>query len=71
MTVADDHMSATVLEEFGTPPVATRIPRPLAAPGEALIRVRAAGLCGTDLKVASGDRSRTRSWAMIAAVSNR
>ena len=47
-------MRAAVLEEFGVSPVATRIPRPQAGPGEALIRVRAAGLCGTDLKVTSG-----------------
>jgi len=54
MTVIDADMRAAVLEEFGAPPVATRIPRPQAAPGEALVRVRAAGLCGTDLKVVSG-----------------
>jgi len=51
------HMRAAVLAEFGTPPVATRIARPQAAAGEALIRVRAAGLCGTDLKVVSGAMS--------------
>ena len=54
MTVIRADMRAAVLREFGTAPVATRIPRPRAAAGEALIRVRAAGLCGTDLKVTSG-----------------
>jgi D-arabinose 1-dehydrogenase-like Zn-dependent alcohol dehydrogenase len=47
-------MRAAVLREFGASPVATRLPRPNAGPGEALIRVRAVGLCGTDLKVTSG-----------------
>jgi D-arabinose 1-dehydrogenase-like Zn-dependent alcohol dehydrogenase len=47
-------MNAALLTEFGTPLVLARLDRPQPGPGEALIRVRAAGLCGTDLKVAAG-----------------
>jgi 2-desacetyl-2-hydroxyethyl bacteriochlorophyllide A dehydrogenase len=47
-------MTAALLKEFGTSFALTRLPRPQPGPGEALIRVRAAGLCGTDLKVAGG-----------------
>jgi D-arabinose 1-dehydrogenase-like Zn-dependent alcohol dehydrogenase len=47
-------MTAALLKEFGTSFALTRLARPRPGPGEALIRVRAAGLCGTDLKVAGG-----------------
>lgn len=47
-------MNAALLTEFGTPLVLTQLDRPQPGPGEALIRVRAAGLCGTDLKVTGG-----------------
>ncbi|HEY2694823.1 MAG TPA: alcohol dehydrogenase catalytic domain-containing protein [Pseudonocardiaceae bacterium] len=47
-------MNAALLKEFGSPLVLTHLDRPQPGPGEALIRVRAAGLCGTDLKVAGG-----------------
>ncbi len=30
------------------------VPRPVAGPGEVLVRVRACGLCGTDLKMVQG-----------------
>ncbi|HEX3779746.1 MAG TPA: alcohol dehydrogenase catalytic domain-containing protein [Pseudonocardiaceae bacterium] len=47
-------MNAALLTEFGTPLVLTQLDRPRPGPGEALIRVRAAALCGTDLKVTAG-----------------
>jgi acryloyl-coenzyme A reductase len=47
-------MRAMVLEEFGRPMKVRELPRVLLGPGEVLIRVRACGLCGTDLKVADG-----------------
>ncbi len=50
----DPPMKAMVLERFGDRlvPMDLEIPRP--GPGEALVRVKACGLCGTDLKVAAG-----------------
>jgi D-arabinose 1-dehydrogenase-like Zn-dependent alcohol dehydrogenase len=47
-------MRAATLQEFGAAPVTTRLPLPRISPGEALVRVRAVGLCGTDLKIANG-----------------
>ncbi len=47
-------MRAAVLERFGAPLAVREVPDPVAAPGEALIAVRAVGLCGTDLKISSG-----------------
>jgi alcohol dehydrogenase, propanol-preferring len=48
-------MRAAVLESFGTPLVVRDdVPEPVAGEGEALVRVRATGLCGTDLKLSSG-----------------
>lgn len=47
-------MKAMVLEEFGKELVYRDIPAPEPQPGEALVRVSACGLCGTDLKIAAG-----------------
>lgn len=47
-------MAAVVLRELGGPMTVERRPRPTPGPGEALIRVRAAGLCHTDLHLATG-----------------
>jgi propanol-preferring alcohol dehydrogenase len=47
-------MKAAVLKEFGRPLDVTDVPVPIPAEGEALVRVIAAGVCGTDLKIASG-----------------
>ncbi|HZC99760.1 MAG TPA: alcohol dehydrogenase catalytic domain-containing protein [Actinomycetes bacterium] len=46
-------MDAAVLRDFGELAV-ERVPVPLAGPGEALVRVRACGICGTDLKIVHG-----------------
>jgi D-arabinose 1-dehydrogenase-like Zn-dependent alcohol dehydrogenase len=50
-------MRAMVLEEFGQPLVERVIPVPEVGPGDALVRVRACGVCGTDLKITAGKMS--------------
>lgn len=47
-------MRAAVLRAFDRPLVLTDAPEPIAGPGEVVLRVRAAGLCGTDLKIRRG-----------------
>lgn len=47
-------MRAAVLRQFGSPLEVTQIDDPVPGPGEVLVRVRAVGLCGTDLKVVDG-----------------
>jgi len=47
-------MRAAILKQFNTPLVIEEVPDPLPEPGWVLVRVRACGLCGTDLKIASG-----------------
>jgi D-arabinose 1-dehydrogenase-like Zn-dependent alcohol dehydrogenase len=47
-------MRAAVLREYGEPLDLTSVPDPIPADGEALLRVSAVGLCGTDLKLLSG-----------------
>src|ERR671914_487687 len=48
-------MRAMVLEEPGRPLVERELPPPEPAPGQALVTVRACGVCRTDLHVADGD----------------
>ena len=47
-------MQAAVLQEFNAPLVLGQVPDPLAEAGWVLVKVKACGLCGTDLKIASG-----------------
>ena len=47
-------MRAWVLEEFGGPLVRRDVAVPRIGPGEALIRVRNVGICGTDVKIRAG-----------------
>jgi S-(hydroxymethyl)glutathione dehydrogenase/alcohol dehydrogenase len=47
-------MRAAVLEEFGRPPVVQEVELADPAPGEALVRLVACGVCHTDLYTASG-----------------
>src|ERR1039458_7076996 len=46
-------MQAAVLRDFGQLTLES-VPVPEPGPGEVLVRVRACGLCGTDLKIVSG-----------------
>jgi alcohol dehydrogenase, propanol-preferring len=46
---------AMVLNELGTPLRAAELPDPVAAPGQVLVRVRACGVCRTDLHVVDGE----------------
>lgn len=47
-------MKAAVFDRYDTPLAIREVEVPKVGPGEVLIRVRACGLCGTDLKIASG-----------------
>ncbi len=47
-------MHAAVLRSFDRPLELADVPEPLAGPGEVVLRVKAAGLCGTDLKIWKG-----------------
>jgi 2-desacetyl-2-hydroxyethyl bacteriochlorophyllide A dehydrogenase len=47
-------MRAAVLKQFNVPLVLEETPDPVAEPGWVLLRVKACGLCGTDLKIVSG-----------------
>jgi 2-desacetyl-2-hydroxyethyl bacteriochlorophyllide A dehydrogenase len=48
-------MRAAVLEVFSEPLVLRDVPEPTPADDEVLVRVRATGLCGTDLKLCAGE----------------
>ncbi len=48
-------MRAMVLQRSGEPLEAQRLPDPEPGPGEVLVRVRACGVCRTDLHVVDGD----------------
>lgn len=47
-------MKAVVIKEFNAPLVTEEVPAPVVEPGWVLVKPRACGLCGTDLKIASG-----------------
>lgn len=53
-------MKAAVLERFNHPLVVREVPDPVPADDEVVIKVRATGLCGTDLKLRSGDLASAR-----------
>jgi alcohol dehydrogenase, propanol-preferring len=48
-------MKAAVVKTFGEPLVIEDVPIPVPGPGELLVKVRACGVCHTDLHAASGD----------------
>src|SRR5512146_1791426 len=49
-----DTMRAMVLESFGEPLRERTVPVPPLGPQDALVRVRACSVCGTDLKITGG-----------------
>ncbi|MBU0610453.1 MAG: alcohol dehydrogenase catalytic domain-containing protein, partial [Armatimonadetes bacterium] len=50
--------SAMILEQFGQPLVLRDLPVPELAPGEVLLRLRASGICGSDLDIVAGEDPR-------------
>jgi propanol-preferring alcohol dehydrogenase len=48
-------MKAAIVKAFGKPLVIEDVPIPVPGPGELLVKVRACGVCHTDLHAASGD----------------
>jgi alcohol dehydrogenase, propanol-preferring len=48
-------MKAAVVKQFGKPLVIEEVPVPQPGPGEVLVKVKACGVCHTDLHAASGD----------------
>ena len=48
-------MKAAVVKAFGKPLVIEDVPVPVPGPGELLVKVKACGVCHTDLHAASGD----------------
>jgi propanol-preferring alcohol dehydrogenase len=48
-------MKAAVVKAFGKPLVIEEVPVPTPGPGEILVKVKACGVCHTDLHAASGD----------------
>ncbi len=53
-------MQAMVLENYGQPLVLKDLPVPEIGSGEVLLRIRACGICGTDLKISTGRIATTR-----------
>ncbi len=58
-------MQAAVLHDFKEPLVFEEVPRPQLEPGDVLIKVKACGVCHSDLHVADGD------WSQLAAIVKR
>ena len=50
-------MKAAILKEYSTPLVVEELPRPKPGPGEVLVKVRACGVCGTDVKTWGGKKT--------------
>jgi len=48
-------MRASIVKQFGKPLVIEDVPVPQPGPGEVLVKVKACGVCHTDLHAASGD----------------
>ncbi|MEN6644827.1 MAG: alcohol dehydrogenase catalytic domain-containing protein [Armatimonadia bacterium] len=52
--MAEQTVKAMVLEQVGQPLVLREFPVPAVEPGAVLMRVLAAGICGSDLDITSG-----------------
>lgn len=53
-------MKAAILKQYLTPLVIEEVPRPNIRPNEILVRVKACGICGTDLKICAGNKEWVR-----------
>jgi propanol-preferring alcohol dehydrogenase len=60
MDAAAPRMRAMVLVQVGEPLVEREVLRPVALPGELLLRVRACGVCRTDLHIVDGELTRPK-----------
>lgn len=49
-------MKAAILKEYLKPLVIEEAPRPTVRPDEVLVKVKACGICGTDLKICAGNK---------------
>jgi D-arabinose 1-dehydrogenase-like Zn-dependent alcohol dehydrogenase len=47
-------MKAAVVRQFGQPLVIEEVPIPAPGPGEVLVKIKATGVCHTDLDAAAG-----------------
>ena len=54
-TAAAKTMRAAVVEDFARPLVVKQVARPVAGPGEIVVRIETSGLCHTDIHAAHGD----------------
>ena len=48
-------MKAAVVRQFGKPLTIEQVPIPTPGPGEVLVKIKATGVCHTDLHAADGD----------------
>jgi propanol-preferring alcohol dehydrogenase len=53
--VAVETMRAVVVHGFELPPEVEEVPKPVAGPGEVVVKIEASGLCHTDIHAAHGD----------------
>ncbi|MCX5097064.1 zinc-dependent alcohol dehydrogenase family protein [Streptomyces sp. NBC_00365] len=53
-------MRAVVLEEFGTPMVLKEIEKPVAGPGQVLVRIEASGVNPLDIKIGAGQAAHAK-----------
>lgn len=58
--INESYMHAMVLEHTGEPLKARKLPLPVAAAGELLLKVQACGICRTDLHVVDGELTEPR-----------
>ena len=54
-TRAVDTMRAAIVHDFSEPARIEELPKPVAGPGEIVVRIEASGLCHTDIHAAHGD----------------
>ena len=77
--IHESYMHAMILERAGEPLKAVKVPIPVAADGELLLKVQACGICRTDLHVVDGElkqpklplifpwRMSVRTWSATAS----